>query len=59
MTLSAAFLVSASTTPLPWVDSSSFTIKGAVPTKAIRFEVSLGEAAKAVVGMPIFFAAKT
>ena len=59
MTDSAAFLVSASTTPFPWVDSSNFTINGAVPTSAIRFDVSLGDAAKAVVGMPIFLEANT
>ena len=39
--------------------SSSFTISGAVPTSPIRFDVSLGEAAKAVVGMPMRLEAST
>src|SRR6056297_655867 len=52
ITDSAAFFVSARTTPLPCVDSSSLTISGAVPTRPIRLPVSLGEAAKAVLGMP-------
>ena len=58
ITDSAAFRVSASTTPLPCVLSSSFTISGVDPTSPIRFPVSLGEAAKAVAGMPILWRAR-
>lgn len=36
MTLSAAFWVSHSTTPIPWVPSSSFTTRGAPPTMVMR-----------------------
>ncbi len=43
MTLSAALLVSASTTPMPWVPSSSFTTSGAPPTSSIRAAVSSTE----------------
>ena len=58
ITDSAVCLVSASTTPLPCVLSSSLTITGAVPTSPMIFAVSLGETAKAVVGMPIFLEAR-
>ena len=49
--LSAAFLVSAKTTPFPCVPSSSFTISGAPPTILIKSLVSKGELANPVVGM--------
>ena len=53
MTDSAAFFVSASTTPTPWVPSSSFTITGAPPTVSSRPSMSLVEWAKAVTGRPM------
>ena len=53
MTDSAAFLVSASTTPTPWVPSSSLTITGAPPTVSSRPSMSLVEWAKPVTGRPM------
>ena len=49
--LSAAFFVSANTTPFPCVPSKSLTIKGAPPTMSINSSVSKGELAKPVVGI--------
>ena len=56
ITDSAAFLVSAKTTPFPCVPSNSFTIKGEPPTILIKSSVSKGELANPVVGMstPLF-----
>ena len=51
ITLSAAFLVSARTTPFPCVPSSNFTIKGEPPTIFIKSSVSKGELANPVVGI--------
>ena len=53
ITDSAAFLVSASTTPTPWVPSSSFTITGAPPTVSSSPSMSLVEWAKPVTGRPM------
>ena len=53
MTDSAAFLVSARTTPMPWVPSSSLTTTGAPPTVSSRPSMSLVEWAKPVTGSPI------
>ncbi len=50
ITLSAACRVSASTTPIPWVPSTSFTTSGAPPTMAIKSLVSSGEWAMPVTG---------
>ncbi len=52
MTDSAAFLVSARTTPTPWVPSSSLTTSGAPPTISITPSMSLVEWAKLVIGSP-------
>ena len=51
ITLSAALLVSAKTTPLPWVLSNSLIIKGAPFTILIRSLVSIGDFAKPVIGI--------
>ena len=53
MTDSAALLVSASTTPMPWVPSSSLTTTGAPPTVSSRPSMSLVEWAKPVTGRPM------
>ena len=55
----ATFLVSASTTPLPWVDSSSLRITGAPPTRSMSSLVSRVVEANAVAGMPRRWLAKT
>ena len=51
ITLSAALLVSAKTTPFPWVLSKSLMIKGAPLTILMRSLVSRGDLAKPVMGM--------
>ena len=51
ITDSAAFLVSARTTPFPCVPSNNFTIKGEPPTIFIKSSVSKGEFANPVVGI--------
>lgn len=53
MTLSAALLVSARTTPLPWVPSSNLMMRGAPPTSLMRSFVSKGESANPVFGIGI------
>ncbi len=50
---SAAFSVSQSTTPMPWVPSSSLITSGAPPTISIRSGTSSGEWAKPVTGRPM------
>ena len=51
ITLSAALLVSAKTTPLPWVLSNNLIINGAPFTILIRSFVSIGDFAKPVIGI--------
>jgi hypothetical protein len=53
ITDSAALRFSASTTPMPWVPSSSFTTSGAPPTMSISPSTSFVECAKPVTGSPI------
>ena len=53
ITDSAAWLVSASTTPIPWVPSSSLITSGAPLTMVIRSGMSSGEWAKPVTGRPM------
>ncbi len=53
ITLSAALCVSASTTPMPWVPSSSLITSGAPPTILIRSWMSSGLWANPVTGRPI------
>ena len=55
----ADFLVSAKSTPFPWVLSSSFTTSGEPLTKPIKLSVSLGRLAKAVLGIGILCLART
>ncbi len=50
ITLSAACRVSASTTPIPCVPSTSLTTSGAPPTISIKSLVSSGECAMPVTG---------
>src|SRR5690606_29906045 len=52
ITDSAALRVSASTTPIPWVPSSSLITSGAPPTMLIRSGISSGALAKPVTGRP-------
>ncbi len=49
----AAFLVSASTTPTPWVPSIILITNGEPPTSLMRSSVNLVEWAKPVTGRPI------
>ncbi len=53
ITDSAALWVSQSTTPMPWVPSSSLITSGAPPTMLIRSGMSSGEWAKPVTGRPM------
>ncbi len=53
ITDSAAFFVSASTTPLPCVPSTSLMISGAPPTRSMTLSVSFTDLANAVTGSPI------
>ena len=53
MTLSAAWEVSARTTPMPWVPSRSLITDGAPPTNWSRSPTSSGERAKPVTGIPM------
>ena len=53
ITLSAALWVSANTTPIPWVPSSSLMTRGAPPTMSMRSPTSSGECAKPVTGRPM------
>ena len=51
ITLSAALLVSAETTPFPWALCNNLMTKGAPPTILIRSLVSKGDLAKPVIGI--------
>ncbi|MCY1268567.1 hypothetical protein D9M70_170430 [compost metagenome] len=53
ITDSAAFSVSQSTTPMPWVPSSTLITSGAPLTMRIRSGMSSGEWAKPVTGRPM------
>ena len=53
MIASAAFAVSASTTPIPWVPSSNLITTGAPPTFLIKSFALSGLLAKPVRGRPI------
>ncbi|MNJ60973.1 hypothetical protein D3C77_567390 [compost metagenome] len=53
ITDSAALVVSHSTTPMPWVPSSTLITSGAPLTIWIRSGISSGEWAKPVTGRPI------
>ncbi|MNC13346.1 hypothetical protein D3C75_610900 [compost metagenome] len=53
ITDSAAFAVSQSTTPIPWVPSSTLITSGAPLTMSIRSGMSSGEWAKPVTGRPM------
>ena len=50
---SAAFSVSAKTTPMPWVPSNNLITTGAPPTFLIKSDTLSGRLAKPVLGMPI------
>ena len=53
ITLSAAFWVSASTTPMPWVPCSNLITSGAPPTILMTSLMSSGLCAYPVSGMPM------
>ncbi|MNH33353.1 hypothetical protein D3C79_938590 [compost metagenome] len=53
ITDSAAWVVSHSTTPMPWVPSSTLITRGAPLTIWIKSGMSSGEWAKPVIGRPM------